>query len=161
MSVSPLSQGTPSAEDKSKIDHRHPEVQEDLLKWGNWILEVCHPSTVRHWPGMLNIPRYRRRAQLGFDSTQSSITIGGFCSHGYVGSTDLTYHPSDNSGNGLQIQTVRARSGNDRLFCVGESQSLPLLLETARPDRITSGILVCRVSTMSAGEIQALTAFKP
>ncbi|TFK28131.1 alpha amylase [Coprinopsis marcescibilis] len=22
------------------IDHRHPEVQEDLLKWGNWILET-------------------------------------------------------------------------------------------------------------------------
>jgi hypothetical protein len=23
-----------------QIDHRHPEVQEDLLSWGKWILEV-------------------------------------------------------------------------------------------------------------------------
>jgi hypothetical protein len=30
-------------EDYPQIDHRHPDVRNDFMSWGPWVLHVCFP----------------------------------------------------------------------------------------------------------------------
>lgn len=55
-----------------QIDHRHPDVREDLFKWGAWILDVGLDVKF-YLKGTLHLAKSRPQGHLVFGLTRSSI----------------------------------------------------------------------------------------
>ena len=52
-----------------QIDHRHPEVQEDFLRWGPWMLEV-RPQIPSQSRPIYNIPQTLGAAGFRIDAAK-------------------------------------------------------------------------------------------